>query len=685
VLKFEVYNTGANGYPASSGTTPAGITRLGGSNNNVLDFGAAGVSPWGVWLQVTDRTNLATTYPLLLQPNGGNVGIGTTIPVNKLDVNGAVAIGSYAGTNAAPASGDLIVSGEVGIGTSSPGSTFYGVGNATYPSLQVVDGGQGFVIGGDSGNQGTLTNNTVKAARISMPNYANAQEPVALIIGLANNNGSSQVIIGGGTSLADAATEIDFYTAANATTSGGTERMTINSSGNVGIGTTAPGALLDIGLAGTTTGTMRLEAVTTGYVEIQPSNSTTAWTMTLPGSAGTSGYVLTTDGSGVTSWVPASSVVGSTALSALTSAQGANNIDNATYNQTWTWNSLNSGTGMTLSSSSLTTGNLMALASTSTSASGSVLNVLSGTTSTGMGIYSALTATGNTGYAGYFANTSTTNTGYALYATNTGAGYALGATGTSTFNGNVGIGTTTPQAALDVNGAARVGSTGASCSSTNAGAVQYSGGYLEYCNGSAWTPLEPVQSTPVETAPAGSGYFVMSKTTWNGNLGGLAGADAKCLTDLTTNTGWQGYSTANSNGQLVAAKVHAFLCIGTTSPFTCNNTMPLTSYYFADANNSGAGGAFFTTDTSGLGPNDNADWAAANYFSGTYFYWAARDVTSNATWYPLGQNSSCSGWLDNSSGNTGSTGSVAATDYIRWMGAVSSCDQANHLICFVNP
>ena len=47
---------------------------------------------------------------------GGNVGIGTTGPLSTLDVNGGVAIGSYAGNNFA-GNGNLIVSGNVGIGT----------------------------------------------------------------------------------------------------------------------------------------------------------------------------------------------------------------------------------------------------------------------------------------------------------------------------------------------------------------------------------------------------------------------------------------------------------------------------------------------------------------------------------------------------------------------------------------
>src|SRR5215472_239526 len=95
-----------------------------------------------------------------------------------------------------------------------------------------------------------------------------------------------------------------------------------------------------------------------------------------------------------------------------------------------------------------------------------------------------------------------------------------------------------------------------------------------------------------------SGYFVMSKDTWDGDLYSAAGArglnplgaaDKLCLTELTMLTSWHGYST-KSNGQLVASMVHAFLCNGGSG---CNNLQPATTYYFANAGDPRAGGASF--------------------------------------------------------------------------------------------
>ena len=62
------------------------------------------------------RTNNTERMRIL---SGGNTGIGTTTPVNLLDVDGGVVIGAtYGGTNTAPTNG-LLVEGYVGVGTTT--------------------------------------------------------------------------------------------------------------------------------------------------------------------------------------------------------------------------------------------------------------------------------------------------------------------------------------------------------------------------------------------------------------------------------------------------------------------------------------------------------------------------------------------------------------------------------------
>jgi len=88
LLPLHVYNSTYGG-PASSGTTPIGVVRFDSSQGAVLDIGQ-NTNVWGWWLQAYSKTNLANTYPLLLNPNGGNVGIGTTSPLFNLHTRGAI-------------------------------------------------------------------------------------------------------------------------------------------------------------------------------------------------------------------------------------------------------------------------------------------------------------------------------------------------------------------------------------------------------------------------------------------------------------------------------------------------------------------------------------------------------------------------------------------------------------------
>lgn len=75
--------------------------------------------------------------------------------------------------------------------------------------------------------------------------------------------------------------------------------------GNIGIGTTTPDVLLDIGEAGTTLGVIRLAGSTSGNVTINPAVVAGSWTLTLPSNDGDSGQFLQTNGSGVSTWATA--------------------------------------------------------------------------------------------------------------------------------------------------------------------------------------------------------------------------------------------------------------------------------------------------------------------------------------------------------------------------------------------
>jgi hypothetical protein len=126
---------------------------------------------------------------------------------------------------------DISASGNVGIGTASPGSSLDVAGNI-------------FNVGSEAGTS-NRTNNTTKLARVSMPPFASASLPFALFAG-ATTSTANIAAFGGEVGGMAAATQVDFVTAAGTNVDSGTVRMTINSAGNVGIATGAPTATLSV-------------------------------------------------------------------------------------------------------------------------------------------------------------------------------------------------------------------------------------------------------------------------------------------------------------------------------------------------------------------------------------------------------------------------------------------------------
>jgi len=93
--KLTIYTGVGGAFPATSGTTQSNglVARYKDTSNACIDYGTNGGS--GGWLQVTNITDLSSAYPFLINPNGGNVGIGTSSPNGPLDVVGPLYGGLY--------------------------------------------------------------------------------------------------------------------------------------------------------------------------------------------------------------------------------------------------------------------------------------------------------------------------------------------------------------------------------------------------------------------------------------------------------------------------------------------------------------------------------------------------------------------------------------------------------------
>jgi hypothetical protein len=116
----------------TTGATKDAVLRLTTTASNALNFGCSASSPFGCWIQAQENAGGATTYPLLLNPVGGNVGIGTTTPGQKLVID--------SGSN-----GNSIQSGFTGGGVGRPYWTYdFQQQGARWTS--------GFDLGGSSNN-----------------------------------------------------------------------------------------------------------------------------------------------------------------------------------------------------------------------------------------------------------------------------------------------------------------------------------------------------------------------------------------------------------------------------------------------------------------------------------------------------------------------------------------------------
>ncbi|PCI28450.1 hypothetical protein COB55_03855, partial [Candidatus Wolfebacteria bacterium] len=199
----------------------------------------------------------------VVDPDGGRVGIGTASPAYKLQVEGDIRAtagnirvtngGSASGSSMySPASNELAFStnssealridssGNVGIGTTTPNATL---------NVHTADGGA--MIPSVNADDLVIENNGNTGLTIFSPDASNAQiflgSPSDTDAGLLRWNYDAKLLVLG---TEQSSGELALRTGT------GSEALRIDSSGNVGIGSTTPGSLLSIeGIANFTTAT----------------------------------------------------------------------------------------------------------------------------------------------------------------------------------------------------------------------------------------------------------------------------------------------------------------------------------------------------------------------------------------------------------------------------------------------
>ena len=237
--------TNAGGPAAGASTASACFGNDGSDDNYGLVLGADGNGLGYISAQRTDGT--ATAYPLVIQHTGGNVGIGTNNPAQKLDVNGAIRF--------TPNTADTNYSADIAARYDSAHPFELSVKNngssAEYFGVYADGGGANNRVAFPTGNVGIGT--TDPAALLHAHNTT--EEVIRVDSGDTGaihffEGSTRRGILGysNGTSIASTANAGDMVLRTEAGKKlhlaiSGTSKMVIDSYGNVGIGTANPSRL----------------------------------------------------------------------------------------------------------------------------------------------------------------------------------------------------------------------------------------------------------------------------------------------------------------------------------------------------------------------------------------------------------------------------------------------------------
>ena len=271
--RFTAFNSSATSLRIQGGSSNTNLAlRQVSLDSYRLDANAAPI----IFTQTINGSGTASTTERMRIAASGNVGIGASAPNNKLDVAGSLAIGAtYGGGTSgsgsiAPTNG-LIVQGNVGIGTTSPVSQLdVGGSKSAAPSLTGAYLGFSSPTFTDNSTASNSTTGNMAFHAMAAPVLASTNAAVtttnaytAYVAGAprkgSNNTVTNAVALGVGAAAVGAQTN-SYGLYVNAQTGANSNYSAVFQGGNVGIGTTAPTAALDvnghIGNASTSTPTL---------------------------------------------------------------------------------------------------------------------------------------------------------------------------------------------------------------------------------------------------------------------------------------------------------------------------------------------------------------------------------------------------------------------------------------------
>jgi hypothetical protein len=267
---FQFHLLGTSNAPSL--TSAAGLAALATNSTVELTMGGYTASPYGFWLQTKDDQSSGSgsgaSYPLLLNPLGGNVGIGTTSPANLLDIGGSGGIHITSGVPSSTSNALYNNSGTLTWNGSALAATSSISGTTNYIPLFTSSTAIGNSVLSQSGSnlnvagQTHITSSSLPVLEVE-GTTANTTGTVQIIEALAHSSGTmassfgpvigfwiedtgtldSIASIGAVKDGASNTGDLVFNTTLASTS---TEKMRILSSGNVGIGTTTPAQALEV-------------------------------------------------------------------------------------------------------------------------------------------------------------------------------------------------------------------------------------------------------------------------------------------------------------------------------------------------------------------------------------------------------------------------------------------------------